>query len=255
MAASAWQKPYYRAMSKAEPSMALEAQHARRQSERLDNFVDGAFAFAITLLVISGASLPRTVAALVEALRGVPAFAVCFLQLALFWHGHVNWRETFRLTDRRSMQLSLLLVFFALIFVFPLHLVYASFFNSISGGALSRDFVRDAGSVSVHSMKVLFACYGLSYACMGGTLAALFRHGARKAALLARDEAVSARVHAVIWTYCAAIGLLSTLIALCARDGSSGWPIALAGFSYALLGFTGVLATRYRKRIGARPPP
>ena len=242
-------------MSHAESPSALAAKHARRQSGRLDNFVDGAFAFAITLLVISGASLPRTVAALIEALRGVPAFAVCFLQLALFWHGHVSWRETFRLTDRRSLQLSLLLVFFALIFVFPLHLVYASFFNGISGGLLSRDFIRSADGVSVHSMKVLFACYGLSYACMGGTLAMLFRHGARMAAGLSPGELVAVRVHALVWSYYAAIGLLSTLVALSARDAGSGWPIALAGFSYALLGFTGILASRYRKRLETRVVP
>ena len=242
-------------MSHAESPSALAAKHARRQSGRLDNFVDGAFAFAITLLVISGASLPRTVAALIEALRGVPAFAVCFLQLALFWHGHVSWRETFRLTDRRSLQLSLLLVFFALIFVFPLHLVYASFFNGISGGLLSRDFIRSADGVSVHSMKVLFACYGLSYACMGGTLAMLFRHSARTAAGLSPGELVAVRVHALVWSYYAAIGLLSTLVALCARDAGSGWPIALAGFSYALLGFTGILASRYRKRLETRVVP
>jgi hypothetical protein len=255
MAASIRQRPYYRAMPRVEPATALAAQHARRQSGRLDNFVDGAFAFAITLLVISGASLPRTVAALVEALRGVPAFAVCFLQLVLFWHGHVSWRETFDLTDRRSLQLSLLLVFFALIFVFPLHLVYASFFNGISGGVLSRDFVRSADGTTVHSLKVLFACYGLSYACMGGTLAMLFRHGARTVGSLAAGEAISARVQALVWTCYAIVGLLSTLIALCARDGGSGWPIALAGFSYALLGFTGLLTSRYRKRLLARLSP
>lgn len=242
-------------MPKLESSPALAAKHARRQSGRLDNFVDGAFAFAITLLVISGASLPRTVAALVEALRGVPAFAVCFLQLALFWHGHVSWRETFGLTDRRSLLLSLLLVFFALIFVFPLHLVYASFFNGISGGMLSPDFIRSADGVSVRSLKVLFACYGLSYACMGGTLAMLFRHSVRAATHLSPAEVIPVRVHALVWTYYAAIGLLSTLIALCARDGGSGWPIALAGFSYALLGFTGVLTSRYRHRLEARLSP
>jgi hypothetical protein len=41
-----------------EPATGITARHERSQSERLDNFVDGAFAFAITLLVISGASLP-----------------------------------------------------------------------------------------------------------------------------------------------------------------------------------------------------
>lgn len=219
---------------------------------RLDNFVDGAFAFAITLLVISGSSLPRTVAQLIDALRGVPAFAVCFAQLALFWYGHVRWRETFRVSDRRSLLLSLLLVFLALIFVFPLHLVYASFFNGFSGGVLSRDFVPPAGGVGVFSLTVLFACYGLSYASMGGTLSALFLRSARRAAAAASEETIALRVHALNWAFAAAIGLLSTLIALCAPYTATGWPILLAGFSYILLGLTGVLADHYRKHLQGR---
>ncbi len=219
---------------------------------RLDNFVDGAFAFAITLLVISGSSLPRTVGELIDALRGVPAFAVCFAQLALFWYGHVQWRETFRFSDRRSVLLSLLLVFLALIFVFPLHLVYASFFNGFSGGALSPDFVPPAGGVSVPSLTALFVCYGLSYASMGGTLAALFLHSARSATGKASEEVIALRVHALVWAFYAAIGLLSTLIALSAFITGAGWLIDVAGVSYALLGFTGVVVQRYRRRLQAR---
>lgn len=218
---------------------------------RLDNFVDGAFAFAITLLVISGSSLPRSVAELIDALRAVPAFAVCFAQLALFWYGHVQWRETFRLSDRRSLLLSLLLVFLALIFVFPLHLVYASFFNGISGGALSRDFMPGPGGVSVASLTALFACYGLSYASMGGTLAALFLHSARSATDRASEEWIALRVHALVWAFYAAIGMLSTLIALSAVITGAGWLIDVAGVSYALLGMIGVLTNRYRKRLHA----
>lgn len=221
---------------------------------RLDNFVDGAFAFAITLLVISGSSLPRTVAQLIDALRGVPAFAVCFAQLAVFWYGHVRWRESFRLSDRRSLLLSLLLVFLALIFVFPLHLVYASFFNAISGGQLSRDFVPGPAGVSVASLTALFACYGLSYASMGGTLSALFLHSARSATGGASEEAIALRVHALVWAFYAAIGLLSTLIALSALVTTTSWLIGVAGFSYALLGFTGVVVQRYRRRLQARLP-
>src|SRR6185312_1110368 len=156
--------PYYRAMSAPAPLSIAEARHDRAESARLDNFVDGAFAFAITLLVISGASLPRNVAALEHALRGIPAFAACFAQLAIFWHGHVRWRDSVHLTDRASLMLSLLLVFFALIFVFPLHLVYASFFSAITHGWLSPDFVLTSASLS--ALAALFACYGLSYACM-----------------------------------------------------------------------------------------
>ena len=232
----------------------MDQRTSSTEASRLDNFVDGAFAFAITLLVISGTSLPRTVGELIDALRGVPAFAVCFAQLALFWYGHVQWRETCRLNDRRGLLLSLLLVFLALIFVFPLHLVYASFFNAISGGALSRDFVPGPGGVSVASLTALFACYGLSYASMGGTLAALFLHSARNATVTTSEEGIALRVHALVWMFYAAVGLLSTLIALSAVVTATGWLIDVAGFSYALLGLTGVLAQHYRNRLQARPP-
>src|SRR6185312_11758971 len=75
---------YYRAMPEPSVSSEFEVRRERTESARLDNFVDGAFAFAITLLLISGATMPRDVAALEHALLGVPAFAVCFAQLAWF---------------------------------------------------------------------------------------------------------------------------------------------------------------------------
>ena len=230
----------------------IEARHERPESARLDNFVDGAFAFAVTLLVISGASLPKDIAALEHALRAIPAFAACFGQLAIFWHGHVRWRDNVRLTDRASLLLSLLLVFFALIFVFPLHLVYASFFSGITGGALSPDFAIQGAPVA--ALSALFTCYGLSYACMAGTLALLFRHGVRNGHL-AGEEADFANVSARVWSYYAAVGLLSTLIALLAVAAGQAWLIAAAGFSYGLLAFTHKVADRHRARIHREPSP
>src|SRR5699024_6336394 len=152
-------------------SSSVTTRREYRQSGRLDNFVDAVFAFAITLLVISGANRLHSVEDLTVALRNVPAFAICFAQLGFFWHGHVCWRETFRLTDMRGLLLSLLLVFFALIFVFPLHLVFGGLANAFSGGYLSPDvvFVRPHAG-ALYNMKVLFVCYGLSYVCMGGWL-------------------------------------------------------------------------------------
>jgi len=83
----------------------MDSRRERTESARLDNFVDGTFAFAITLLVISGTSLPKDIATLEHALRGIPAFAACFAQLAIFWHGHVRWRDSVRLADRTSLRL------------------------------------------------------------------------------------------------------------------------------------------------------
>lgn len=230
----------------------METPGQRSESARLDNFVDGAFAFAITLLIISGGSLPRDVAALEHALRGVPAFAACFAQLALFWHGHVRWRDTVRLTDGTSLRLSLLLVFFALIFVFPLHLVFAGLFNGASGGALSPDFTNSPGN-PLRDTEALFVCYGLSFACMAGTTAALYRHGVRSGIPASRDEGTSLRVSVAVWTYMAAVGVLSMLLAL-TLPVRTGWIMGLPGLAYFLLAFTGTVAHHYRKRLEARLP-
>lgn len=216
------------------------------ETARLDNFVDGAFAFTVTLLVISGSSFPKDVPSLLRALDGVPAFACAFAQLAWFWHGHVRWRDSARLADKTSLLLSLLLVFFALIFVYPLHMVYASFFNSISGGHLSSNFVIKVDAAHTYSFRALFVVFGIAFACMSATLAALCRHGAR-ATHLTVAERISLRVSATGWGYSASVGLLSAVLAVLLP--AQGPYLSLAGFCYALHVFLGPVLRSQRRRL------
>lgn len=231
----------------------IEARSERTESARLDNFVDGAFAFAITLLIISGGSLPKNFIELARALRGVPAFAACFAELAWFWHGHVRWRDTARLTDMPSLLLSLLLVFFSLIFVFPLHLVFASLFNGLSGGILSPDFSQ-AGENIVNTTRGMFAFYGLSFACMAGTLAALYAYGVLAGQPATRGESVSLRSQVLLWGFFAGIGLVSALIAALLPP-RNGWFQGIPGFVYFLLAFAGLIAHHYKRHLKATLPP
>ena len=73
--------------------MSLTGQREGIEAGRLAMFVDGAFAFTLTLLVIGGDVVPDSAGALLEMLGGIPAFAVCFWMIAFFWHGHVRWRR------------------------------------------------------------------------------------------------------------------------------------------------------------------
>ncbi len=105
--------------------MSLTEQREGIEAGRLDMFVDGAFAFILTLLLIGGESIPDSTDKLLLMLGGIPAFAVCFFQIAFFWHGHVRWRKRCHGADATGRWLSLLLVFFAMIFVYPLHMVFS----------------------------------------------------------------------------------------------------------------------------------
>lgn len=214
------------------------------EAGRLDMFVDGAFAFTLTLLVIGGDVIPDSTAKLLHALGGIPAFAACFFQIAFFWHGHVYWRERCPESDAPSCWLSLLLVFFALIFIYPLHMVYASVFNGIS-----PIFPSEFRPANTSDMRILFTCFGLCYACMAGTLAMLFRHAA-KHAKRAGFDARFAQLGQWKWSVPAAIGLASALVALLIPDGAPGILWMLPGTMYVLLFLIGPVTARFRRRHG-----
>ena len=77
---------------------------------RLEAFVDAAFAFAVTLLVISLDAIPDSTPALIEALKGIPAFAASFAQIAFFWYSHASWSRRYGMNDGAGVWLSLLLI-------------------------------------------------------------------------------------------------------------------------------------------------
>jgi len=222
--------------------MSLVERREGIEAGRLDMFVDGAFAFTLTLLVIGGDVVPNSTAKLLEVLGGIPAFAACFFQITMFWHGHVHWRRLCLTGDATGRWLSLLLVFFALIFIYPLHMVFSSAFHGISAW-----FPSEFEATTPADMRTLFVCYGLSFACMAGTLVLLFRHAVRRAA---KDGfgTLDAQRGVVLWSIPMAIGLLSTAIALLLpASAPSGW-WGLPGFVYFLMGMIGPIMRRFRRR-------
>ena len=214
------------------------------EAARLDYFVDGAFAFAVTLLLIGGGGVPHSTTDLVMALKNVPAFGMSFAQLAFFWRGHVNWRRHAGRVDHRSLQLSLVFVFLALIFVYPLHMVFASLASLLTGGWLPTGFeVRTAWD-----LKSLFIVYGLSYATLAATLAWLYADSARSFTGRPRERSSDPRIRTVFWCYVSGVGLVSTLLALLVPARTDLW-LTLPGFSYGLLAFVGPILKRYHIRL------
>jgi uncharacterized membrane protein len=234
-----WQSPYYARVITGGSRMSLVEHREGVEAGRLDMFVDGAFAFTLTLLAIGGETIPNSAEKLLHILAGVPAAALCFAQIAWMWHGHVQWRHLCTRSTRTGLLLSLLLVFFALIFVYPLHMVYGALCYSLSDGVLSSDFAVPLSN----GAQTMFVCYGVAFTSMAGTLTLLFRHAARLCPA-GSEERRQAGIKMVEWAVPSAIGLLSALTALLLPQGL----LWLAGFEYWLLVLIGPVITWYKRR-------
>jgi hypothetical protein len=128
-------------------------------AKRLDAFVDSAFAFAVTLLVIAGAAPPTDVEGLREALGRVPAFTAGLALIMSFWLGHRRFGVLAEARDAICDGLSLAIVAVVLIYVYPLRLLTESVAHWLSGGRLP------GRGLGVEDLRTLYVVYGLASPC------------------------------------------------------------------------------------------
>lgn len=185
------------------------------QVTRLETFVDAAFAFALTLLVIAGDSLPESFAELREALRRTPVFVLCFVLVAMFWSAHNRWSRRYGLEDGWSTVLSMALVLAVLVYVYPLRMVVASGLYVMTGGFVPADLVFDAGNIAF-DLQTAFIIYGLGFGLMAVILMLLNLHALRRADALGLDavERIETRGEIGIQALLAAAAGLSITISL-----------------------------------------
>lgn len=219
----------------------IDAITAGDAAKRLDAFVDAAFAFAVTLLVIGGGDVPAGYSDLEQAMRSAPAFAIGFAFIAMFWHGHVRWRGYRTRGGALPVLVSLALVFLVLIYVYPLRLMAMSLVEFVT-----RDIrtIRSEGEVAG-----LFALYGVGFMAMAGAMAALFATGRDSQPDSEARRGVVGEM--VIWLILAGSGLLSAVL--------SRLSPVLAPWVYSLLPIAiGLFAWRHDwagDAANAAPPP
>lgn len=220
---------------------------------RVEAFVDAAFAFALTLLLIAGDRIPSSVQALVEAMKGLPASALSFLLILKFWSGHVAWTRRYGLDDSLTNRLSLLLVFLVLIFVYPMRMVFEALCNSLSFGYLPATF-----SAGITDIPVLFIVFGLAFGSLSLVMWWLYLHAwhRRDALHLTAAERILTRVDGFNWLLAAVVAMLSILSALLIpASPQSGWLMGFPGFLYFSLNIaTPLLRHRANRRVARLSP-
>jgi uncharacterized membrane protein len=217
---------------------------------RIEAFVDAAFAFAMSMLVISVGAIPDSIPKLLEALKGTPAFAACFAQLAIFWYAHMTWSRRYGLDDRGSILLSLVLVFLVMVYIYPLKYMYASLFGWITSGWLTM-------GVSVRTLsdlRTMFIVYAVVFGTMSIVLSLLYLRAWRQrdALNLSLDERVGTIEHIAAGWVSAGVATASILIACSLREDWPQWMAGAPGMAYSLMFLNGPIPGWIGRRARAR---
>src|SRR5437660_6574551 len=107
---------------------------------RLETFIDAAFAFAISMLVIAAQQIPDNIQALLEAFKNVPTFVCSIAVLGIFWRGHWLWSRRYGLEDGVSILISWAMIVTILILIYPLKASFGAMWNLLSNGRVGQPF-------------------------------------------------------------------------------------------------------------------
>jgi hypothetical protein len=209
---------------------------------RIEVFVDAAFAFAVTMLVISFDAIPTTFPELVLAIKGIPAFIVAVAQLVWIWYTHNIWSKRFGLENPMAVVLSTALLVVMLIYIYPMRIMAQGMFSWFTNEYLPVEFWLS----SRDELSSLFVFLGIGFIALSLVFVMMYRYAASlKAELLLNEtEYYYTQTFQIMWLGAAAIGGLSAILA-------KTLPLAFvpfSGFVFMLLAVWFPLIRNHRRK-------
>lgn len=196
---------------------------------RIEVFVDAAFAFALTMLVISFDAIPTNFAEFVLAIKGIPAFIVAVIQLVWIWYTHNTWSKRFGLENPLAVVLSTALLIVVLIFIYPMRIMFQGMFSWLTNDYLPIGF--DLGTMQ--NLASMFIFLGIGFIALSLIFVLMYRYvGSVKAELLLNEiECYQIQTFQIVWLGVAVFGAISIVLAI-------SLPLEVvpfSGFTYSLM--------------------
>ncbi len=182
---------------------------------RIETFVDAAFAFAFTMLVISIDEIPQSPTELIELSKDIPAFILSAALIGWIWVAHTHWSRTFGLQDSLTVFLSLSLVVLVLISVYPIKLMVQATVIYVSNDIL-RTGLFDNGGWDNNNVASLFVYFSIGLFTLAVIIVSLYWNALRfrEQLALSEYEIYYAKYSSVPWLVLAITALVSVALAL-----------------------------------------
>jgi uncharacterized membrane protein len=212
------------------------------QMTRLETFMDAAFAFAISMLVIAANQVPDDIGTLLGAFKNVPAFVASIVVLGIFWRGHWTWSRRYGLEDGMSILISWAMLVTILIYIYPLKAVFGSMWWLLSDG----QFGHALGLKTNAQARALFAIFAVGFTAVAMEILMLNLRAwqLREPLRLNEREKLLTRDNMAGWSIPVCVGIVSLVLALLLPIDHLAW----SGWVYFSMVLLVPLFGAYRKR-------
>ncbi|MFK7865128.1 MAG: TMEM175 family protein, partial [Pseudohongiellaceae bacterium] len=207
---------------------------------RTEVFVDAAFAFAVTMLVISIDQIPTNVSELIEVSKSIPAFAASVAVLMWIWYTHSVWSRRFGLEDTTTVVISVILIILILVFIYPLKILATGFFSWLTDGYLPAQFYM----TSFNDLRIMFLYFAVGFSSIFLLFIWMTKHALnnREPLRLTPFEIYEQQTYVYIRWGLVAIGAVASFVPFLLPESR----VPLAGFVYSLIGIMYFLVDRAR---------
>jgi uncharacterized membrane protein len=140
------------------------------EPSRIETFSDAAFAFALTLIIVS-IEVPKTFDDLMETMKGTLSFALCFALLFNIWNSQNIYFRRYGLNDTFTITINAILLFVVLIYTYPLKFLFelitsneANQSKMIHSGQIQPlMLIYSAGFITIYILFYLMYRHALKY--------------------------------------------------------------------------------------------